>query len=225
MFYLFILAHLVADFVLQPLWLVKRKRHWDGLLIHSAIVLGCMLLLILIEPAMASLWPVMLGITGVHFIADWWKVQHGDRWFQPPIIAFVIDQLIHVATIAVALGITFAGDPIGMLASSSWSQAALYASVYIIALFATPIAVMVWMDPSFQHALLAGQARVRSLLASAAVVSLTLFGGIIALPVTLIGLTLVIQRPPSLHPLDRPSGMLIVLSVASLLGATLSFLH
>ena len=31
MFYLFLFAHLVADFALQPFWLVLRKRHWDGL--------------------------------------------------------------------------------------------------------------------------------------------------------------------------------------------------
>ncbi len=35
MLYLFLFAHLVADFVLQPFWLVQRKRHWDGLLIHG----------------------------------------------------------------------------------------------------------------------------------------------------------------------------------------------
>ena len=30
MFYLFLLAHLVADFVLQPYWLVVRKRRWEA---------------------------------------------------------------------------------------------------------------------------------------------------------------------------------------------------
>ena len=79
MFYLFLLAHLVADFVLQPYWLVVRKRRWDGLLLHGGIVLACMLLLPLADAAALALWPVMLAITAVHIVADWLKVHHGGR--------------------------------------------------------------------------------------------------------------------------------------------------
>ena len=55
MFYLFLLAHLVADFVLQPYWLVVRKQRWDGLLLHGGIVLACMLLLPLADSAALAL--------------------------------------------------------------------------------------------------------------------------------------------------------------------------
>ncbi len=51
MFYLFILAHLIADFALQPLWLVRRKRQWDGLFMHVGLVLACMLVVALVEPS------------------------------------------------------------------------------------------------------------------------------------------------------------------------------
>ena len=63
MLYLFLFAHLVADFVLQPFWLVQRKKGWDGLLIHGGIVLACMLLLPLAERATLALLPAMLAIT------------------------------------------------------------------------------------------------------------------------------------------------------------------
>ena len=79
MFYLFLLAHLVADFVLQPYWLVVRKQRWDGLLLHGGIVLACMLLLPLADLSALALWPMMLAITAVHIAADRWKVRYGSR--------------------------------------------------------------------------------------------------------------------------------------------------
>src|SRR5258705_3573043 len=84
MFYLFLLAHLVADFVLQPYWLVVRKQRWDGLLLHGGIVLACMLLLPLADAAALALWPAMLGITAIHIAADWWEVRYGGRNPRPP---------------------------------------------------------------------------------------------------------------------------------------------
>ena len=109
MFYLFLLAHLVADFVLQPYWLVVRKQRWDGLLIHGGIVLVCMLLLPLADAAALALWPAMLAITAVHIAADWWKVRYGGRIPGPPIGPFLLDQLIHVTTLCVVLGSGAAG--------------------------------------------------------------------------------------------------------------------
>jgi hypothetical protein len=221
MFYLFLLAHLVADFMLQPYWLVERKRYWYGLTIHCGIVLACMLALPLLDPAAARLWPAMLAITAVHFAADWWKVNHGSVIPGPPIVPFMLDQLIHVTTLAAALSLVLPFEQVWTLGGSSAAPMAVYAGAYIVALLATPIAVMVWLDPQFEKQALAGRARIRSLLAGAAVVSLALVAGAVALPVTLLGVAVVARRPLSAHPLDSSVGLMAVIAVAATLGMLL----
>ena len=224
MFYLFLLAHLVADFVLQPYWLVVRKQRWDGLLIHGGIVLVCMLLLPLADTAALALWPTMLTITVVHIAADRWKVRYGDRIPGPPIGPFLLDQLIHVTTLCVGLGLALPARQIWIIAASPMAPIALYAAAYVVAACATPIGVMIWLDPTFTSVALAGGARLRSLLAGAMIVSLTLFGGLLALPATLIGATLIVRHPRSSHPLDMPAGMLAVLCVGAAVGTVLAMM-
>jgi hypothetical protein len=224
MFYLFLLAHLVADFVLQPYWLVVRKQRWDGLFIHGGIVLACMLLLPLTDSTALALWPAMLAITGVHIAADRWKVRSGDRIPGPPIVPFLLDQVIHITTLCVALGLALPAQRIWMIAASPMAPLALYAAAYVVATCATPIGVMIWLDPAFTNVALAGKARLRSLLAGAAVVSLALFGGLLALPATLIGATLIARHPRSTHPLDMPAGMLAVLCVGAAVGTALAII-
>jgi hypothetical protein len=224
MLYLFLLAHLVADFILQPYWLVMRKRRWDGLLLHGAIVLACMLLLPLADSRTLSLWPVMFAITAVHIAADWWKVNHGHRVPGPPIVSFMLDQVIHGTTLCAALSLALPAETVWALAGSPVAPTAAYACAYIAAAFAAPISVMVWLDPAFKHAALAGRARLRSLFASSAVLMLTLVGGAVALPATLLGLALVVRRPLSPHPLDMPAGLLVVLCVAAALGVALAMM-
>src|SRR5215475_1176708 len=105
MLYLFLLAHLVADFILQPYWLVQRKRRWDGLLIHGGIVLACMLALPLADRSALALWPAMLGITAAHIAADRLKVRYGHHIPGPPIVPFLLDQAVHVTVLIVALSL------------------------------------------------------------------------------------------------------------------------
>lgn len=233
MFYLFLLAHLVADFILQPYWLVVRKRRWDGLLLHGTIVLVCMLALPLADRAALALWPAMLAITAVHIVADWWKVRFGSRIPGPPIGPFMLDQAIHITTLAVVLGLVLPSRQVWMLAASPVALQAIWAAAYVVAACATPIAVMIWLDPSSQHAALAGPARWRTLLVGAGAVSLAVIGGALALPATLLGLLVAARRGgmttrgPNLaaHPLETPLGLLTVLSVAAALGVGLAMIH
>jgi hypothetical protein len=226
MIYLFLLAHLVADFVLQPYWLVLRKRRLDGLLIHCAIVLVCMLALPLIDGAALALWPAMLGITAVHFVADWWKVRYGGRIPGPPIVPFLLDQLIHLSTLAIVLTLALPAEQAWALSASPAAPLASWVAAYIVAACATPIAVMIWLDPALQHAALSGRARLRSLLVGSGAISLTLLGGPLALPATLFGLIVTARRRVTLpsHPLDSPVGLLTVLCVAASLGAVLKMI-
>lgn len=224
MFYLFLLAHLVADFALQPLWLVRRKRTWDGLLIHVAIVLACMLALAVVEPAAAPLWPVMLVISAVHLAADRWKVRYADGLFRPPFVPFLLDQAIHAGTLALALGVALPPAQVWGLAASPLALPAIYLCGYIVAALAAPIALIVLLDPGFAHAAHAARARGRSLVAAATVLTLALLAGPLALPVTLAGIAVAARRPASAHPLDGPAGLLAVALAASATGALLTLM-
>jgi hypothetical protein len=218
MFYLFLLAHLVADFILQPYWLVERKKRMSGLVIHSAIVLACMLLVSLLDRSVIGLWPGMLAITLIHYCADWWKVHHGHRIPGPPIVPFMVDQLIHFTTLAVVLGLMVPMDQLWGQQGSQASQMAIIASAYVAAAFAAPIAVMVWLDPRFDYLTLAGRARIRCFVASCGIVSLMLFSSALALPAAALGLVFVTRRPSSAHPLDAPFGVVVIIAIAALLG-------
>lgn len=221
MIYLFVFAHLVADFILQPYALVRRKSHWDGLLLHGGIVLACMLLLPLFERQTLILWPQMVLITAIHIAADRWKVRHSERFFRHPIGPFLLDQAIHLTTLALVLGGTLPGAQVWMSASSSLALPALYGSVYIIACFAAPIGIMTWLDPIFQYGALAAQARLHSFVAGALVITLILFAGLFALPIILIALAVLLRRPLSQHPLDSTTGTMAVVCVAAICASLL----
>ncbi len=224
MFYLFLLAHLVADFALQPLWLVRRKRRWDGLLLHVGIVLACMLALSLVEPAAAPLWPAMLAIGAVHLAADRWKVRYADALLRPPCVPFLLDQAIHVGTLAAVLSLALPSGVVWSVAAAPLALPAIYLSGYIVAALAVPIALIVLLDPGFAHAACAARARARSLVAAVMVLSLTLLAGPLALPVTLAGLAMAARRPASAHPLDGQIGLLAVAGVAAFAGALLAMM-
>lgn len=224
MLYLFLFAHLVADFVLQPYWLVVRKRYWHGLAIHGGLVLVCMLALGLIDRAVLALWPAMLGITAVHVAADWWKVHRADRVLKPAIVPFLLDQGIHVATLIGMISLALPQRAIWAI-STAHVDLVVYGAAYIVAGLAVPIGIMVWRDPSFAHAALAPTARLRSFVIGAAGISLVLFAGPFALPVGLAGLMVVMPRQQLQHPLDRAEGRLTVLFLAALCGAVVIALH
>ncbi|RRR78032.1 MAG: DUF3307 domain-containing protein [Candidatus Viridilinea halotolerans] len=225
MFYLFLLAHLVADFALQPLWLVLRKRHWYGLAIHVALVMICMLALGLVEPAARALWPAMLAISAIHYGADWWKVRYGDKLFGLPWVPYALDQIIHVTTLVVVLSCAVPMAQLWSPDAVAFGWVAIYLSGYILAALAAPITLIVLFDPSFRHAAQAAQARVRCLVAASAVLSLSLLAGPAALPVTLAGLAWATRRPASSHPLDTPNGLMAVVLVAATTGALLAGLR
>jgi hypothetical protein len=87
-----LLAHAVADFVLQSDRMVREKHRAPMLLAHGAIVAAT---------AWAALglpltaWPI-LAVTGTHLLVDWLKVRFGGAGFR----AFALDQTAHLAVIA-----------------------------------------------------------------------------------------------------------------------------
>lgn len=87
-----LLAHVVADFVLQTSYIAMNKRKAGVLLLHSVIVL---------MTAQATLGRVdaweLAALALVHGIADWAKARFGKAGLGP----FLGDQAVHIAAIIV----------------------------------------------------------------------------------------------------------------------------
>jgi hypothetical protein len=88
---------------------------------------------------------------------------------------------------ALALSLALPPAPLWSLAAMSGAYLALVAAAYLIAGFTVPIGLIVAFDPHFRHAAAAPAARLRAMLIATNVLSLALFGGPLALPITLLG--------------------------------------
>lgn len=143
MFYRLILAHLLGDFVLQTRWLVERKRTAGGLAAHVGLV-GLATLAVAWD-RLEVWWPWLLLILAVHAVTDWAKIRLEPRLGLPPIIPFVVDQMVHVLTIAVVVALA---EPEGLSLTPIAGEPVWWiASVYLIATFALSIALPLWLDP------------------------------------------------------------------------------
>ena len=96
-----ILAHLITDFVLQPLKLIEWKlQSWKGVLFH-VMIFGILSLFLLMPYANNwQTWVAVLFIAFVHFISDQAKINielRKDSKLGP----FLVDQGIHLLSILV----------------------------------------------------------------------------------------------------------------------------
>jgi hypothetical protein len=134
-----VLAHLVADFLLQTERMVADKftggrRAWRGLLAHGAAVALCLVPVVFAFglPGLALLVVVTVG----HVVIDRWKVRAtrraegralaeahrrheaatstglGPAWTPVPGALFVVDQLLHVAVTVAAWLVLLARAPL-----------------------------------------------------------------------------------------------------------------
>ncbi len=133
-----VLAHLVADFVIQTTSIVTAKTSrdggaWRGLLAHGLGVAIC-LVPVALAFGVPGLW-ALVAITVAHVVIDRIKIlathaaearainearrQHegrvpagglGRAWTPLPAVYFALDQLAHLAVIAVAWAIWLAGQ-------------------------------------------------------------------------------------------------------------------
>lgn len=84
-------AHLCADFLLQPSWLIRRKRKLAFLFLHIAIVT------VLTSLFLGSFNPYILGVIAVtHAFADYMKA----AFFKDRLGSFLADQAFHFTVIA-----------------------------------------------------------------------------------------------------------------------------
>lgn len=104
-------AHAVADFLLQPGWMVRRKAEPQILLAHVGIVAATAW-----AAVGFALHPAILVLAGLHLATDALKVRVlGDR-----LAGYLADQALHLATL---VGIAL-WQP-GLYAGGAWASGAL----------------------------------------------------------------------------------------------------
>lgn len=90
-------AHLVADFLLQPDWIARKKTRLRPLASHAAIHLLCAIVVVNLALRQTVLVAIVLVVV-VHALVDYVKAKLStDGW-----LAFTLDQAAHLITIALA---------------------------------------------------------------------------------------------------------------------------
>ncbi len=87
-----LLAHILADFVLQTGWMVANKRRHVAMAAHVAVVLATAV------AATGTLHPALIALTAAHLAIDLVKTLALPRG----LMAFLADQAAHLATIGFA---------------------------------------------------------------------------------------------------------------------------
>jgi hypothetical protein len=99
-----VLAHLAADFVLQPYELVKLKQRPIGLAIHSGI--HTLLMAIIAAPFLPRWWIIVPLIGVIHYLIDEVKVKIGFNTGPASFIVFLVDQAAHLGILAAAVAVS-----------------------------------------------------------------------------------------------------------------------
>ena len=129
-----VLAHLIADFVLQPYELVQLKRQPIGLAIHAGIHGGVMV--VLAAPILPRWWLIIPVVTVVHYAVDGMKVGHGADRGPRSFLLFLLDQGIHMMILAAAVLLAGVSLRTEVIYGSRGVTAMLYYAVpYVAATF------------------------------------------------------------------------------------------
>ena len=100
-----LLAHIVADYVLQWDGLVRWKsKRLSGVIAHGGIVLAVTWLLSL--PYTKGWWPYALFIGLTHTLIDALRTRAGRVSSRTALALFLLDQALHLATILAALSLS-----------------------------------------------------------------------------------------------------------------------
>jgi hypothetical protein len=123
-----LLAHFLADYPLQPDWMVRAKRQPWGLGLHVGIHLIVMLVLFL--PSLPLVWPYLLALAGIHLLIDLGKNKINTLrpdWVVGP---YAVDQFLHFVSIWLMAGrMEQTVGQVAFLFPANWS---IYITAYLI---------------------------------------------------------------------------------------------
>lgn len=97
-----LLAHLLADFLLQPEALVRWKHEsWKGIGLHGLIHFGISFLLLSPYLPSMNVLVALVAVAVAHFLIDWIKVYFEAR-VEHYLLPFLLDQVVHLSVLATA---------------------------------------------------------------------------------------------------------------------------
>ena len=108
-FYYILLGHLIGDFVLQTNRIAVNKplhRRWN--ILHAVIVTLCMLVFAIPFGFFTALFTLCAG--ALHLLIDKAKVVFAEKYQIHDLLAFIIDQVLHIAIIAL-ISVFASSDP------------------------------------------------------------------------------------------------------------------
>ena len=137
-----LLAHMLGDFVTQPLVLVSMKRKgWRGIIIHSAIVMAFTAALAWGQFSHWWAWTLLLGLS--HAFIEHFRTFYVKDGSRGGLYHFLLDQAAHLGVIVLIATISVSWRPAEL--ASLFSDTAPVESrliVYLIALI-----FLVWSVP------------------------------------------------------------------------------
>lgn len=107
-FWLLILAHLIADFPLQSdkIYAIRLKYKW-GSLLHIGIYFVTNLIVAFPLLQYKVFWFAVIFLTATHLLEDWLKITLTQNKIKDSLLIFLVDQLIHIFFIWLAFFILF----------------------------------------------------------------------------------------------------------------------
>ena len=151
MFWQLLLAHFLADYPLQPRWLLAAKQRLWGLLLH--VTIHFLTALLLVGDVRWKLLPPLVSLALVHFVIDLTKYRLAvtrPAWVRLP---YLIDQLLHVVTILGTAGwIAATLAPASAPAPEPWM---IYLLGYLLATHVWFVTerMLTWHDKAYQQIL------------------------------------------------------------------------
>lgn len=136
-FLTFLLAHLIADFPLQTnkLILMKKKGSF-GIFIH--VLIHLFVASLLIHNPFAN-WQLLLLLSCIHWVIDWTKIAMGSD----SLSGFVYDQVAHLISIAIVVGIAFSVDLVPQVVLS---HTVLYPAITYALTLAFMVFIWIWAN-------------------------------------------------------------------------------
>ena len=93
MFWFLVLAHLIADYPLQPTWMVSNKTRWSVLALHALIHFAVGLLVV--GSARSNIGLQLLVLALIHLVIDLGKNSLNRLRPKWVIMPYLVDQLLH----------------------------------------------------------------------------------------------------------------------------------
>lgn len=172
MIWYILFAHFIADYPLQPMWLIRRKKHLWGLGLHVGVHLITMLAVV--GAARRVVWPFLLVLTGIHFFIDLGKNVINEvrpEWVIGP---YVVDQIFHyISIVLIAAWISSAAGEVPLPLPPAWI---ILATGYLFVTYVWFISerILAYSEPGYQREVIS-QLWTRMLL-RAALLSIFLIG-------------------------------------------------